>query len=306
MGPDQIHQRVLIQLATAVVSILTAVFNKSLHSGEVLEDWRKANVAPIFKKGKRYNAENYRPISLTCIASKIMEHIVTKHIMKHLECNNILYMLQHGFRAKRSNETQLLTFVQDLYKNLRDNSQTDVIVMDFAKAFDKVSHKKLIRKLRGYGINSSINQWIESFLHQRQRRAVCEGEISLWVSVTSGVPQGSLIGPILFLVFINDLPAKLQSKVRLFADNTILYMAVTNETDAAILQKDLNFLKNGKIDHRCASTWTSVMCQESHGAGTPSPMITSYITKSLKRKMQLNILASLYNIRCLGTNIYAL
>ena len=306
MGPDQIHQRVLIQLATAVVSILTAVFNKSLHSGEVLEDWRKANVAPIFKKGKRYNAENYRPISLTCIASKIMEHIVTKHIMKHLECNNILYMLQHGFRAKRSNETQLLTFVQDLYKNLRDNSQTDVIVMDFAKAFDKVFHKKLIRKLRGYGINSSINQWIESFLHQRQRRAVCEGEISLWVSVTSGVPQGSLIGPILFLVFINDLPAKLQSKVRLFADNTILYMAVTNETDAAILQKDLNFLKNGKIDHRCASTWTSVMCQESHGAGTPSPMITSYITKSLKRKMQLNILASLYTIRCLGTNIYAL
>ena len=226
--------------------------------------------------------------------------------MKHLECNNILYMLQHGFRAKRSNETQLLTFVQDLYKNLRDNSQTDVIVMDFAKAFDKVSHKKLISKLRGYGINSSINQWIESFLHQRQRRAVCEGEISLWVSVTSGVPQGSLIGPILFLVFINDLPAKLQSKVRLFADNTILYMAVTNETDAAILQKDLNFLKNGKIDHRCASTWTSVMCQESHGAGTPSPMITSYITKSLKRKMQLNILASLYTIRCLGTNIYAL
>lgn len=193
-----------------------------------------------------------------------MEHIVTKHIMKHLECNNILYMLQHGFRAKRSNETQLLTFVQDLYKNLRDNGQTDVIVMDFAKAFDKVSHKKLIRKLRGYGINSSINQWIESFLHQR--RAVCEGKISSWVSVTSGVPQGSLIGPILFLVFINDLTAKLQSKVRLFADNTIF---VTNETDAAILQKDLNFLKNGKIDHRCPSTWTSVMCQESYGAGTP-------------------------------------
>lgn len=123
MGPDQIHQRVLIQLATAVVSILTAVFNKSLHSGEVLEDWRKANVAPIFKKGKRYNAENYRPISHTCIALKIMEHIVTKHIVKHLECNNILYMLQHGLRAKRSTETQLLTFVQDLHKNLRDISK---------------------------------------------------------------------------------------------------------------------------------------------------------------------------------------
>ena len=127
MGPDQIHLRVLKQLATAVAPILTVILNKSLHSGEVPEDLKKANVPPIFKKGERYNAENYRPISLTCIASKIMEHIKTKHIMKHLECNNILYKLQHGFRAKRSTETQLLTFVQDLYKNLRDNMQTDVI-----------------------------------------------------------------------------------------------------------------------------------------------------------------------------------
>ena len=114
----------------------------------------------------------------------------------------------------------------------------------YTKAFDKVPHKKLIRKLREYGINSSINQWIESFLHQRQQKVVCKGEMSSWVPVTSGVPQGSVIGLILFLVYINDLPAKLQSKVRLFADDTIVYMvAVTNETDAAILQKDLKLLE---------------------------------------------------------------
>ena len=203
------------------------------------EDWRKANVAPIFKKGECYKAENYRPTSLTCIASKIMEHIVTKHIMKHLECNNILYKLQHGFRAKRSTQTQLLTFVQDLYKNLRDKKQTDVIVMDFAKAFDKVPHKKLIRKLREYGINSSINQWIESFLHQRQQRVVCDG----WGSVLMGSSNKRHTSRILFLVYINDLPGKLQSKVRLFVDDTIVYMAVTNKTDAAILQKDLKLLE---------------------------------------------------------------
>ena len=180
MAPDQIHPRVFKQHATAVVLILTVICKKSLHSGEVPEDWRKANVAPIFKKGECYKAKNYRPT--TCIASKIMEHIVTKHIMKHLESNNILYNLKHGFRAKRSTQTQLLTFVQDLYKNLRDKKQTDVIVMDFAKAFDKVPHKKLISKLREYGINSSINQWIESFLHQRQQREVCDG----WGSVLMG------------------------------------------------------------------------------------------------------------------------
>ena len=130
-----------------------------------------------------------------------------------------------------------------LSKILCDNKQTDVIVMDFVKAFDKVSHNKLICKLKEYGINSSINQWIESFLHQRQQRVACKGEMSSWAPVRSGIPQGSMIGPILFLVYINDLPAKLQSKVRLFADDTIVYMAVTNETDAAILQKDLKLLE---------------------------------------------------------------
>ena len=117
--------------------------------------------------------------------------------------------------------------------------------MDFAKAFDKVPHKKLISKLREYGINSSINQWIElvSCINDNKEKYAMDGEVSSWVPVTSGVPQGSVIGPILFLEYINDPPAKLQSKVRLFADDTIVYMAVTNKTDAAILQKDLKLLE---------------------------------------------------------------
>ena len=233
------------QHATAVVLILTVICNKLLHFGEVPEDWRKADVAPIFKKGKCYNAKNYPPTSLTCIASKVIEHIVTKHIMKHLECNNNLYKLQHGFRAKRSTQTQLLTFVQDLYKNLPDKKQTDVIVIDFVKVFDKVPHKKLIRKLREYGINSSINQWIESFLHQRQQRVVCDG----WGSVLMGSSNKRRTSRIcdwthtIFSIYIYDLPAKLQSKVQLFADDAIVYMAVTNKTDAAFLQKDLKLLE---------------------------------------------------------------
>jgi hypothetical protein len=112
MGPDELHPRVLKMLANSTAPILQAIFNKSLQTGEVPQDWRKANVAPIFKKGERYCAANYRPVLLTCIASKLMEHIVTKHTLTYLESHEILYDLQHGFRTKQSTETQLLTFAQ--------------------------------------------------------------------------------------------------------------------------------------------------------------------------------------------------
>ena len=243
MGPDGLHPRVMKHLAAVIAPSLTAIYNKSLQTGEVPQDWRKANIAPIFKKGERYTAANYRPISLTCVASKIMEHIVTRHIVNHLECNGILYDHQHGFRARRSTETQLLAFVQELYDNLRDGKQTDVVLLDFAKAFDKVPHKKLIQKLRRYGITKSTSKWIENFLTDRQQRVVCEGATSSWEHVTSGVPQGSVIGPVLFLAYINDLPEGLQSKVRLFADDTVVYMTVSSPADAALLQKDLQRLE---------------------------------------------------------------
>ena len=171
-----------------------------------------------------------------------MEHIVTKHILNYLEHNNILYDLQHGFRSKRSTETQLLTFSQDILNNLRANQQSDVIIMDFAKAFDKVPHNRLIHKLHRYGIGGKVNGWVEDFLKDRQQRVVCEGEMSEWEPVTSGVPQGSVIGPILFLLYINDLPDGLQSQVRLFADDTIVYMAISSKKQAEILQSDLDKL----------------------------------------------------------------
>ena len=150
--------------------------------------------------------------------------------------------------------------------------------MDFEKAFDKFPHKKLIRKLREfteYGINSSINQWIERFLHQQQQRVVCEGEMSSWVPVTSGVPQGSVIGAILFLVYIIDLPAKLQSTVRLFADDTIVYMAVNNEIDAAILQKDLKLLE--EWENRSQMSFHPDKCNMLRVTRCRNPLIHDYI-----------------------------
>lgn len=176
MGPDLIHPLVLRTLAGDIAPILKIIFQSSLQTGRVPDDWRQANVSPIFKKGERYNPANYRPVSLTCVCSKLMEHIVTKHLVNHLEGNNILYDLQHGFRSKRSTETQLLAFVQDILQNLRNNKQTDVIIMDFEKAFDKVSHPKLLQKLNYYGINNNINLWIKNFLNNRSQRVVCNGE----------------------------------------------------------------------------------------------------------------------------------
>ena len=126
--------------------------------------------------------------------------------------------------------------------HLKEGKQTDVIIMDFAKAFDKVSHWRLILKLKNYGITGQLNHWIEDFLHQRSQRVVCNGEHSNWAPVLSGVPQGSVIGPILFLIYINDLPEDIRSTVRLFADDTIMYMTMSGASDAASLQEDLDRL----------------------------------------------------------------
>ena len=215
------------------------IYRKSLQTSEVPEDWRKANVTPVFKKGQRFQAENYRPISLTSVCCKIMEHIVSSKIMNHGEDNNILYPLQHGFRRSRSCETQLIEFIDDLTSNLDKGQQVDILVMDFAKAFDKVCHSLLIHKLQHYGIRGKINSWIEGWLSNRIQSVVIDGERSEPVNVESGVPQGSVLGPGLFLYYINDLPEGLNSIVRLFADDTIAYLVIVKPHDTEKVQADL-------------------------------------------------------------------
>ena len=167
-----------------------------------------------------------------------MEHTVTKHMITYLEDNNILYDLQYGFRSKCSCETQLLTFTQDILNNPRDNRQTDVIIMDFSKVFDKVPHNGLLWKPN----RGQINEWLGNFLLNRQQRVVCEGETLSREAVTSWVPQGSVIGSILLLIYINGVPDGLQSDVRLFVDDMIVYMTVSNQSDAEALQSESDLL----------------------------------------------------------------
>ncbi|KAK7096441.1 hypothetical protein V1264_005737 [Littorina saxatilis] len=195
-------------------------------------------------KGDRHCPANYRPISLTSVPCKVLEHIISRHILSHLETNNILTNLNHGFRSGYSTETQLLTTTEDLLSSYDRGRQVDMAILDFSKAFDTVPHDRLLHKLNSYGIYGSILAWLQTFLTQRTMQVVVEGSTSASTTVDSGVPQGTVLGPLLFLCHINDLPDAVKSQVRLFADDCLLYMEIVDFSDHIALQEDLKSLES--------------------------------------------------------------
>ena len=165
-------------------------------------------------------------MSLTAICCKLLEHIITSNIRKHLSQNKILHDSQHGFRSKRSCETQLVISIQDLAKSLADGNQIDIILLYFSKAFDKVPHQRLIHELNHYGIRDKNLNWITYFLGNRQQQVLLNDIKSSKLSVDSGVPQWTVLGPTLFLLFINDLPEHVNCNVILFAEECLLHRKV--------------------------------------------------------------------------------
>ena len=165
--------------------------------------------------------------------------------MRHYDNNNILHNSQHGFRRKRSCETQLVITTHDIASNLENGAQVDVILLDFSKAFDKVSHQRLLHKIQYYGVQDNTLRWIESFLQDRKQEVLLEGIHSSPADVTSGKPQGTVLGPLLFLTYINDLPTVVQnSRTKLFADDCLLFKAIYKDKDQEDLQMDLTSLEN--------------------------------------------------------------
>lgn len=247
-GPDELKPRLLFNVYEEISQPLCYIFNKSMEEGIVPEDWKRANVCPIYKKGNRSLAENYRPVSLTSQVCKVFETLIRDCIVKHLEEHQLLRDTQHGFRKGRSCLTNLLTFLDKVSGCVDDGESVDVIFLDFAKAFDKVPHQRLSSKLLSHGIDGQIRKWIDHWLNGRVQRVGLRGTMSSWKQVTSGVPQGSVLGPVLFLIFINDLEDGITNWILKFADDTKMFGRINNTQDVENMQKDLDKLLQWSVE----------------------------------------------------------
>ena len=242
VGPDDIHPLLLVELADHISAPIAYIFNATLHQGCVPRDWRLANISPIFKKGSKNRAANYRPISLTCVLCKMMESFIRDQILAHLQNSNLLSVRQYGFISGRSTVTQLLNYLDKCAEIIVDGGIVDSIYLDFTKAFDTVPHRRLLGKLETYGINGHILTWIKDYLSERSQTVLVNGEKSRAAPVLSGIPQGTVLGPLLFIVYINDLLDEVASHGLLFADDTKIFRHVCSREDSTLLQKDLDTL----------------------------------------------------------------
>ena len=238
-GPDGLQPRVLREISVPIAIPFRIIYKRMIQSSQLPEDFKIGEVIPIFKKGNRHYAANYRLVSLTSVASKVLESIFRDNIMSHMKRNNLFSKDQHSFLEGRSTITHLLEVLEEWTKTLDEGGTIDTISMDFMKAFDTVPHQRLLRKLLAYQIQGPVHSWIQAFLLNRKQRVVVGGEKSSWTNVTSGIPQGSVLGPVLFAIFINDLPSCIQSGIKLFADDTKLFRPVASIEDCDNLQKDL-------------------------------------------------------------------
>ena len=238
VGPDGLSPHLLKMLSKTIAPSLTKIYKESLKQNKIPTDWKRQFITPILKPGKnKLDAASYRPVSITCICSKILEHIIYSETMNHLQTHGILSKFQHGYREGCSIETQLLKVIDLFTKGLENGKQVDAIALDFKTAFDSVPHQRLLLKLDYYGIRK-LNPWIRDFMNGRTQHVLVEGVKSRIIEVISGISQGTVISALLFLIFINDLPESVKkSFTGLFCDDTLIAKEIHNNNDTAELQK---------------------------------------------------------------------
>ena len=233
-GPDGISPVILKNISHSILKPLTKMFNLSLHMGELPSIWKISHITPVYKnKGSAQEVNNYRPISITSVICKILEKIIFKHMYNYLVYKNIIYKYQSGFQPCDSTTNQLVEIYNTVISNLDKGKDVRFIFCDISKAFDRVWHKGILYKLKLYGINNQVTNWVENYLMDRKQKVVLDGFSSSFRATSSGVPQGSVLGPFLFLLYINDMPKDVSNNIRLFADDTSLYVIVDNDMKTA-------------------------------------------------------------------------
>ena len=250
-GPDEIPAVLLKNCVDHLKYPIFRLWKTSFDKGITPQNLKTGIISPIFKGGDRCEPQNYRPVSLTSHITKIFEKIMAKAITNFFETNNLFNEEQHGFRSGRSCLSQLLAHHNSIIEGLEDGSDVDVIYLDFAKAFDKVHHGILLNKLRRFGICGKVHRWLESFLCGRTQKVSVEGCLSDESAVTSGVPQGTVLGPILFLIHLIDIDKDVEHcRVSSFADDTRIVKTINTPEDRTLLQADLNRIYDWSCENK--------------------------------------------------------
>ena len=236
VGPDRVSGEILKLGGEAMTPFLARLLEITMNNGTLSGDWKKATVIPIHKGDDRSLVTNYRPVSLTSVVCKQMEHVIASCLRQMWDKNDWLYEGQRGFRPGYSCESQVITVFQDIADSLDNGERIDTIIIDFSKAFDLVPHGRLLTKIANSGVDSRVVEWIRKFLLGRTQRVKVGGHLSEEVRVTSGIPQGSVLGPLLFLAHVNDISRNIESTITLFADDCVIYRKIRNEGDRNVAE----------------------------------------------------------------------